>query len=112
MKPTTELPVDPALPGIEAIRALGLARAIPQLELEAGAGEIRLVGYTPGARATLEAHLGSRHVAIKLYPRDPPPRPSRTEPPPAAGPPATPDPPVPPSPPRHPALGFRASAGL
>src|SRR5256885_8809986 len=73
MKPTTELPVDPALPGIEAIRALGLARAIPQLELEAGAGEIRLVGYTPGARATLEAHLGSRHVAIKLYPRDPAP---------------------------------------
>src|SRR5438046_2838894 len=70
MKPTTELPADPALPGIEAIRALGLARVIPQLELEAGAGEIRLVGYTPGARATLEAHLGPRHLAIKLYAHD------------------------------------------
>src|SRR5256884_9112204 len=66
MKPTTELPVDPALPGIEAIRALGLARAIPQLELEAGAGEIRLIGYTPGARATLETHGGPGHLAIKL----------------------------------------------
>ena len=42
MKPTTELPADPALPGIEAIRALGLARVIPQLELEAGAGEIQI----------------------------------------------------------------------
>src|SRR5207249_5640030 len=73
MKPPAELPVAPALPGIEAIRTLGLARAIPQLELEAGAGEIRLVGYTPGARATLEAHLGPRHLAIKLYAHDPAP---------------------------------------
>src|SRR5438094_602956 len=73
MKPTTELPADPALPGIEAIRGLGLARAIPQLELEAGAGEIRLVGYTPGARATLEAQVGPRHLAIKLYAYDPAP---------------------------------------
>jgi len=73
MKPTTELPADPALPGIEAIRTLGLARAIPQLEVEEGPVEIRLVGYTPGARATLEAHVGLRHLAIKLYAYDPAP---------------------------------------
>src|SRR5204863_730331 len=73
MKPTTELPADPALPGIEAIRTLGLARVIPQLELEEDAGEIRLVGYTPGARATLEAHVGPRHLAVKLYAHDPAP---------------------------------------
>ena len=73
MKPTTELPVDPALPGIEAIRTLGLVRAIPQLELEEAAGEIRLIGYSPGARATLEAHVGPRHLAIKLYAYDPAP---------------------------------------
>ncbi len=73
MKPTAELPVDPALPGIEAIRTLGLVRAIPQLELEEAAGEIRLIGYSPGARATLEAHVGPRHLAIKLYAYDPAP---------------------------------------
>jgi len=36
VKATTELPDDPALPGLRAIRAIGVAGALPALELDAG----------------------------------------------------------------------------
>src|SRR5213079_2513234 len=111
MKPTTELPADPALPGIEAIRTLGLARVIPQLELEAGAGEIRLVGYTPGARATLEAHLGPGTSPSSSTRTTPHPRPSCTRPSPVRGSPATPDPACRRSSPGNTTLGSWSSAG-
>jgi len=54
----TEIPEDPALPGLAAIRAVGLARAIPALGLADDPVELMLRGYTPGERATFEAHAG------------------------------------------------------
>src|SRR5256885_12089767 len=38
MRPTADLPDDPRLPGLMAIRDSGLARAIPALGLEQGGG--------------------------------------------------------------------------
>ena len=64
MKPTREIPHDPALPGLEAIRAHGLEAVLPGLGLS-GPVDLLLRGYTPGKRATLEARSGSRHVAVK-----------------------------------------------
>src|SRR2546430_2996510 len=57
MRPTADLPDDPRLPGLMAIRDRGLSRAIPALGLEqgGGGGELVLCGYHPGARATLDA---------------------------------------------------------
>src|SRR5207245_2372982 len=51
MRPTADLPDDPRLPGLMAIRDSGLARAIPALGLEQGGGgaEPVLCGYHPGA---------------------------------------------------------------
>jgi aminoglycoside phosphotransferase (APT) family kinase protein len=71
VKPTTELPDDPALPGLVAIRAKGLAGAIPALGLDGGPVETVLCGYTPGRRATLDARTGEQRVAIKVYADDP-----------------------------------------
>src|SRR5207249_97854 len=48
VKATTELPDDPALPGLRAIRAVGLAGALPALELDERPVEVALRGYTPG----------------------------------------------------------------
>jgi hypothetical protein len=73
MKPTTELPDDPALPGLLAIRRLGLARAVPSLGFDGGPETIRMVGYTPGSRATLEVRVATRRVAVKAYAEDPAP---------------------------------------
>ena len=70
MKPTTELPDDPALPGLLAIRTVGLGRVVPALELGGGPEAIRLVGYTPGSRATLEVRSGRRRFALKAYAHD------------------------------------------
>ena len=70
MKPTTELPDDPALPGLAAIRAHGLARAIPALGLEDAPVELVLCGYKRGDRATLEVRTGDRHFAVKAYAGD------------------------------------------
>jgi len=67
----TEIPEDPALPGLAAIRAVGLARAIPVLGLADDPVELVLRGYTPGERATFEAHVGSRRLAVKAYASDP-----------------------------------------
>src|SRR5688572_23719064 len=70
MKPTADIPDDPALPGLTAIRGAGVADAIPTLRLD-GSVELRLCGYTPGARATLEVRDGTCRVAVKLYAEDP-----------------------------------------
>jgi aminoglycoside phosphotransferase (APT) family kinase protein len=73
LKPTAELPDDPALPGLAAIRAHGLARAMPVLGLDGRPVELLLRAYKPGARAALEARVGTRHLAIKAYAADPAP---------------------------------------
>ena len=73
MKPTTVLPDDPALPGLVAIRASGLARAIPALGLEDRSIDLVLRGYTPGSRATIETRAGQRSFVVKAYAHDPAP---------------------------------------
>src|SRR3989440_4830518 len=73
VKGTTELPDDPALPALAAIRAVGLAAAIPALALDDRPAELTLRGYTPGSRATFEVRAGDRHFALKLYAEDPEP---------------------------------------
>jgi hypothetical protein len=73
VKATTELPDDPALPGIMAIRAQGLASALPGLGLGDAVVDLQLCGYTPGERATLEARAGLYRVAVKAYADDPAP---------------------------------------
>src|SRR5437762_12717353 len=67
MKPAIDLPDDPALPGVGAIRALGLARAIPALVLHGRGIELALRGYTPGSRATFTVCDGIRRTVIKDY---------------------------------------------
>ena len=73
MQPTAVLPDDPKIPGLAAIRRQGLARALPAMLLGIGPVDLRLCGYTPGARATLEARIGPRHLAIKAYAEEPAP---------------------------------------
>jgi len=77
MRPTPDLPDDPRLPGLMAIRDSGLARAIPALGLEQGGGglelELELCGYHPGALATLEARAGRPRFAVKAFADDPAP---------------------------------------
>ena len=75
MRPTADLPDDPRLPGLMAIRDSGLARAIPALGLQQGGGGVELVlcGYHPGARATLDARVGQRRFAVKTFADDPAP---------------------------------------
>jgi hypothetical protein len=70
VRASTELPDDPALPAIGAIRAVGLARAIPSLGLPDGPIELILRAYKPGARATFEARVESRRFAVKAYASD------------------------------------------
>src|SRR5438093_13263126 len=71
MKPAIDLPDDPALPGVGAIRALGLARAIPALGLDGRGIELALRGYTPGSRATIAACAGNPRFVVKAYAADP-----------------------------------------
>ena len=71
MNPISELPDDPALPALVAIRKLGLADAIPALRLEASPVELLLRAYKPGAHATIEARASGRLLAIKAYADDP-----------------------------------------
>ena len=75
MRPTAELPNDPRLPGLMAIRHRGLAAAIPGLGLETEAGDVALAlcGYHPGARATLDVRVGQRRFAVKAFADDPAP---------------------------------------
>jgi len=73
MKLTADLPNDPTLPGLVAIRTAGLARAMPALDLSDGPIELLLCGYTAGSRATLDVRVGDRHFAVKAYADDPAP---------------------------------------
>jgi len=73
MKPTADLPDDPELPGLVAIRAAGLAGAMPALGLGDGPVELLLCGYTPGSRVTLEVRAKDRRFAVKAYADDPTP---------------------------------------
>src|SRR6266571_7899888 len=73
MGTTTELPDDPALPGLAAIRGAGLAGAIPALGLDDGPVELLPRRYHPGRRAVLEARAGRRHFAVKVCAEDPEP---------------------------------------
>ncbi len=72
MRATTELPDDPALPALTAIRTLGLAAAVTALALT-GRPTVLLRGYTPRSRATIEARVGNRRFAVKAYADDPAP---------------------------------------
>ena len=72
MIPASDFSGDPALPALAAIRAAGLSGAIPTLRPDDGAFDFLMWrGYTRGARATLEARLGSRRLAVKVYAEDP-----------------------------------------
>lgn len=79
MKAIIDIPDDPTLPGLAAVRALGvtralgLARTVLALGLEDGPVSVQLLGYTPGARATLELRVGPRRLAVKAYATDPTP---------------------------------------
>jgi hypothetical protein len=70
VRASSEFPDDPALPALGAIRAVGLARAIPSLGLAAGPIELILRAYKPGARATFEARAEGRRFAVKAYASD------------------------------------------
>ena len=70
---TAELPNDPALPGLVAIRASGLAGALPALRLDHEPVQLLMHRYHPGSRAAIEARAGQRRFAIKLYAEDPSP---------------------------------------
>jgi len=65
----SELPDDPALPGLKKIRTGGLAEVFPELELERVVLWMR--NHVPGSRATLEARVADRRFAIKIYADDP-----------------------------------------
>jgi aminoglycoside phosphotransferase (APT) family kinase protein len=70
MKPTDELPDDPALPGLRTIREMGLASALPDLALDGHPAQLLLCGYSPGVHATLEVRTDDHHVAVKAYAED------------------------------------------
>ena len=67
VRASNEFPDDPALPALGAIRAMGLARAIPSLGLPDDPVGLILRNYRPGARATFEARVGRRRFAVKAY---------------------------------------------
>jgi hypothetical protein len=71
VRSTPELPDDPALPGLVAIRARGLAAVLPALGLDGYSSDVLLRGYTPGSCATLEVQAGPRRLAVKAYAADP-----------------------------------------
>ena len=66
-----DLPDDPGLPGMTAIRRLGLARAIPALGLGADEPvELRVLAHKRGKRATLLVVAGGRRTIIKINEKD------------------------------------------
>jgi phosphotransferase family enzyme len=67
VRASSEFPDDAALPALGAIRAAGLARAIPRLGLPDSPVELILRAYKPGARATFEARVASRRFAVKAH---------------------------------------------
>ena len=65
------LPEDASLPGLAAIRELGLGRAIPDLGLCSSPVDLINRAYTAGERITIEARAGERRFAVKAYAEDP-----------------------------------------
>src|SRR5438093_13181916 len=68
-----DLPDDPALPGLSAIRVAGVSGAFPGLGLDGVPVEVVLRAHTPRKRATLEVRAGERHLAIVIHAGDPSP---------------------------------------
>jgi aminoglycoside phosphotransferase (APT) family kinase protein len=68
---TRSLPDDPDLPGLSAIRSLGLERAIPELEPVEAPAALEVRAYKPARRITVELRTPSRRLAIKAYERSP-----------------------------------------
>ena len=66
------LPHDPAIPGLKAIRAMGVA-AIVSLGAGEDPVELLLRKHKHELKATVEARGGNRHFAIELYASDPAP---------------------------------------
>src|SRR5437762_12104092 len=65
----SELPYDPALPGLRKIMTRGLAQVMSEPELELAT--LYMHNYVPGSRATLEAWVANRRFVIKIYAADP-----------------------------------------
>ena len=66
----TEIPNDPKLPALVALRDVCLKDA-PQADDPGGMTlELLLCGYSEGTRATVEARAGNRRVAVKAYAED------------------------------------------
>src|SRR5437762_7838882 len=65
----SELPDDPALPGLRKIMTRGLAQVMSEPELELAT--LYMHNYVPGSRATLEARVANRRFVIKIYADDP-----------------------------------------
>ena len=71
MRAVTELPEDPALPGLVAIREACLVSANVLPDPDGSPVELSLRGYSPGSRATVEARVGRHRIAVKTYADDP-----------------------------------------
>src|SRR5438874_12140615 len=65
----SELPDDPALPGLRKIMTRGLAQVMSEPELELAT--LCMHYYVPGSRATLEVRMADRRFVIKIYADDP-----------------------------------------
>src|SRR5206468_5294219 len=71
--PTSDLPDDPALPALAAIRGAGLAATFPLLGLDDQSVQFRVLRYHPGRRAAIEVRAGPRRFALKACAEDPAP---------------------------------------
>src|SRR5436309_3955383 len=71
MPSTAELPDDPRLPALAAIRDR-LGQVIPEHELGDGPVEMRLCNHVPGSRATFEVRTRARRAARTPNPAAPP----------------------------------------
>jgi aminoglycoside phosphotransferase (APT) family kinase protein len=66
----TDLPDDPKLPALVALRDACRADPAPGTEPDGATIEFMLCGYSQGTRATLEARAGDRRIAVKIYAED------------------------------------------
>jgi aminoglycoside phosphotransferase (APT) family kinase protein len=66
----TDLPDDPKLPALVALRDACRTDAPPEADLDGRTIEFLLCGFSPGTRATFEARAGSRRLAVKAYAED------------------------------------------
>lgn len=71
IRAATELPDDPALPGLVAIREACLVTTNVFPNPGGSPVELSLRGYSPGSRATVEARVGRHRIAVKAYADDP-----------------------------------------